>query len=548
MEKHCIDGVLLCGMLRNGLAELEAHEEEINMLNVFPVPDGDTGSNMRMTLEHGVKTAEPKNSVGEYMKEVSDGMLLGARGNSGVILSQFFKGIYLGLSDAFTADAETLLRAFEKGWRTAYKAVVHPVEGTMLTVMREGTERLAAVLTPDMTEAELLSGYISEMKKTLACTPDMLSVLKEEGVVDSGGVGFITVFEGMRKYLYGEITDPFFENEPSEKALTKIDEEIFNANSAFEEGYCTEFILQLMNGGAYLRDFEENAFIEELKLLGDSIVVVRNGSRVKVHIHTFQPEKVIASSRRFGEFIAFKTDNMQIQRNIREANKKTETSHKPLAVIAVATGSGIKKAFRELGCDVVIDGGDTLNVSVEEFLKAINMTDAERVVVLPNDPAAVAVAEQAAHICGRSNVSVLPSTDFAKCYFALAMDIGDSHDFEKRFEVMKNTIESVDSVSQARASRNYSDGEISCKEGEEIALLNGKVVACRDDRTECVLAALEKIDGIEDKEVCVVFRGVSASDEDEDELREALEERYPLLEVTFIGGGQRVRRWIIGVA
>ena len=198
MEKHGIDGVLLCGMLRNGLAELEAHEEEINMLNVFPVPDGDTGSNMRMTLEHGVKTAEPKNSVGEYMKEVSDGMLLGARGNSGVILSQFFKGIYLGLSDAFTADAETLLRAFEKGWRTAYKAVVHPVEGTMLTVMREGTERLAAVLTPDMTEAELLSGYISEMKKTLACTPDMLSVLKEEGVVDSGGVGFITVFEGMR--------------------------------------------------------------------------------------------------------------------------------------------------------------------------------------------------------------------------------------------------------------------------------------------------------------------------------------------------------------
>ena len=159
-----------------------------------------------------------------------------------------------------------------------------------------------------------------------------------------------------------------------------------------------------------------------------------------------------------------------------------------------------------------------------------------------------AVAEQAAHICGRSNVSVLPSTDFAKCYFARAMDIGDSHDFEKRFEVMKNTIESVDSVSQARASRNYSDGEISCKEGEEIALLNGKVVACRDDRTECVLAALEKIDGIEDKEVCVVFRGVSASDEDEDELREALEERYPLLEVTFIGGGQRVRRWIIGVA
>ena len=176
MEKHCIDGVLLCGMLRNGLAELEAHEEEINMLNVFPVPDGDTGSNMRMTLEHGVKTAEPKNSVGEYMKEVSDGMLLGARGNSGVILSQFFKGIYLGLSDAFTADAETLLRAFEKGWRTAYKAVVHPVEGTMLTVMREGTERLAAVLTPDMTEAELPAAcgdisyvVLNEKKELAAC-------------------------------------------------------------------------------------------------------------------------------------------------------------------------------------------------------------------------------------------------------------------------------------------------------------------------------------------------------------------------------------------
>ena len=548
MERYGIDGVLLCGMLRNGLAQIEAREEEINMLNVFPVPDGDTGSNMRMTLEHGVKTAEPKSSVGEYMKEVSDGMLLGARGNSGVILSQFFKGIYLGLAEVGTADAKTLICAFETGWRTAYKAVVNPVEGTMLTVMREGAEKLLKSVTSDMTVEKLISDYISEMKKTLEYTPEMLSVLKEEGVVDSGGVGVITIFEGMEKYLHGEIIDPFFEDTTAGKALTKTDEKIFNADSAFEEGYCTEFILQLMNGGAYTRDFEENAFIEELKLLGESIVVVRDGDRVKVHIHTFYPEKVIAASHRFGEFISFKMDNMQIQRNIREANKKAETSHKPLAVIAVATGSGIKKTFRELGCDIVIDGGDTLNVSVEEFLNAINMTDAERVVIFPNDPAAVAVAEQAVHLCGRTNVAVLPSKDMARCYFALAMDIGDSHDFEKRFEVMKETLKSADTVSQARASKNYSDGTVCCKEGEEIALLNGEVVACGGSQTECTLSAFEKIDGIDEKEVCVVFRGAFASDEDEDELREALEEKYPLLEVTFIGGGQRIRRWIIGVA
>lgn len=548
MEKHGIDGVLLCGMLRNGLAEIEAREEEINMLNVFPVPDGDTGSNMRMTLEHGVKTAEPRASVREYMKDVSDGMLLGARGNSGVILSQFFKGIYLGLSEVETADAKTLCLAFEKGWKTAYKAVVHPVEGTMLTVMREGAEKLASGMTDNMTTENLISDYISEMKKTLEYTPEILSVLKEEGVVDSGGVGLITIFEGMQKYLRGEIIDPFFETSQSEKTFPKVDEKIFNSGSAFEEGYCTEFIFQLMNHGAYSRDFDEKTFIEDLKLLGESIVVVRDGERVKVHIHTFCPEKVISASRRFGEFVSFKMDNMQIQRNIRDANKKVESVHKPLSVISVATGSGVKKAFRELGCDVVIDGGDTLNVSVEEFLDAINITDAERVVVLPNDPAAIAVAEQAVRLCGRSNVSVLPSTDFAKCYFALAMDIGDSHDFEKRFEVMKRTVSAVDTVSQARASRNYSEGGISCKEGEEIALLNGEVVACGGSGTECVLSAFEKIDGIEEKEACVIFRGASASDEDENELREAIEEKYPLLEVTFIGGGQRIRRWIIGVA
>lgn len=547
MQTKTINGVHFCGMLRNGLAELETREEEINMLNVFPVPDGDTGSNMRMTLEHGLKNSEPCEPLGTYLKGVTEGMLLGARGNSGVILSQFFKGFYSELSRSDSANVSGLQKALISAYRAAYKAVVHPVEGTALTVMREGIEHILSRIDGSTTVDSLLSMYVDEMKKTLACTPEMLSVLKEEGVVDSGGVGIITIFEGMLKYFYGDIRDPSFNTQEETYTLTKPDRAVFNEDSPFEEGYCTEFVLQLMNGASYEQNFDLNSFTEELKQFGESLVVARDEKLVKVHIHTFCPEKVIAMSRVYGEFISFKMDNMQIQRNIRDANKRGKIAHKPLAVVAVATGAGVKKLFRELGCDVVIDGGTTMNVSAKDFVDAFRMTDADRIAVFPNNSASVSVAEQAVRLSGLTNVEVLPSCDFAGGYFSLAMDIGDDPDTEKRLSSMKETLGNIASVTQARASKDYSDGCIRCKKGDEIALLGERVVACGGSQTDCIMKALESIRDMEDREVCVVIRGADASEEDEDNLREALEQKYPLLDVTFINGGQEIRRWVIGV-
>ena len=252
-------------------------------------------------------------------------------------------------------------------------------------------------------------------------------------------------------------------------------------------------------------------------------------------------------SRVYGEFISFKMDNMQIQRNIRDANKRGKIAHKPLAVVAVATGAGVKKLFRELGCDVVIDGGTTMNVSAKEFVDAFRMADADRIAVFPNNSASVSVAEQAVRLSGLTNVEVMPSCDFAGGYFSLAMDIGDDPDTKKRLSCMKETLGNIASVTQARASKDYSDGCVRCKKGDEIALLGDRVVACGGSQTDCIMKALESIRDMEDREVCVVIRGADASEEDEDDLREELEQKYPLLDVTFINGGQEIRRWVIGV-
>lgn len=550
MSTMKINGQQLEQMLKNGLNNLLLHREEVNKLNVFPVADGDTGTNMSLTLGHGLNSAPSKPEAGPYLKAVSDGMLLGARGNSGVILSQLFKGLYIELARCGWISPAQLRNALIRAYKTAYASVIHPVEGTILTVAREGIEHIRLQLTRQTTMEEFLSMYTAEMRKSLSFTPELLPVLKEAGVIDSGAYGYILIFEGMLDKLYGKE----YSAEQSEATVTgvsapdPIDLDLFNENSVFEEGYCMEFILQLMKGENYSRRFVLREYIDDLKLYGKSLVVVQDGRRIKVHIHTFKPAKIITLSQEFGEFLTFKLENMQLQHNEVLQGAVEPASHKEISVIAAVNGDGMEKTFRELGCDVVINCAETLNASTEDFIRALGKVSADKIVILPNNKNVVMAAEQAVRLSEAKNVEVLPTRSPAEGYFALAMDIQDSHDTDLRIKQMRNGMKSTVTLTESTATKDYDSAELSCKAGEEIVLCNGKPVAASTDWCDCIVNGLKAVPDIDDVESCVIFVGGGVPDEHQTILGERLCEAFPMLEATFVYGGQSVYRFMIGIS
>ena len=544
MSTKKINGSQLEQMLRNGLANLKTQESEINRLNVFPVSDGDTGTNMRLTLEHGIQYAYSTAAAGDYLKKLSEGMLLGARGNSGVILSQFFKGFYVELARCAQLGVGELRNGLIRGYRTAYSAVVKPTEGTILTVTHEGIEHIRGQLNRYTTVEQLFTMYSAEMKKTLAQTPEMLPVLKESGVVDSGALGFIAIAEGMLKCLFGEIIED--DGAAASVPQKQLNFDLFNENSAFEDGYCMEFILQLMNAPKYNRHFRISAYIEDLKLYGNSIVAVQDEKRVKVHIHTLIPAKIITLSQEYGEFLTFKLENMQVQHNEHDKELKTK-KHKQLAIVSVVNGEGMKTLFADLGCDVVIDGGATMNTSSQEFIDAFAQLDADAIVVLPNNPNVILAAEQAVKLYGAESITVLPSRSVAEGYFAIAMDMQASDNVDFRIKEMRDGLQNTVTLCETTASRDYTYHEISCKKGEEILLVNNKIACVNTDWKQAIVDGLGKVEDIDDRETCIIFRGEGIEQELEDELLEAIEENYPLLEAEFVDAGMSVYHWIIGL-
>ena len=542
-----INGIHLEKMMNNGLAYLQQHEEEVNRLNVFPVPDGDTGTNMALTLGNGIRYAKSDEHAGAYLRSLSDGMLLGARGNSGVILSQFYRGLADELVRTPIIGPGELRAGLIRGYRTAYEAVVHPVEGTILSVAREGIEHIRTQITRNSSIESILSMYIAEMRKTLSYTPEMLSVLKEAGVVDSGAYGFILITEGMLKCLYGEVIDPVEVSAPKTQQPL-VDLSLFNETSEFSDGYCTEFILQRLTNPRYRQEFDKQSFISELRFFGNSIAVVVNGMRVKVHIHTLYPAKVIAFAQQYGEFLTFKMENMQVQHNEHDLEIAKKKEHKALAVIAVVNGEGMKKLFEDFGCDIVIDGGTTMNTSSAEFLEAFDALDADEIVILPNNPNIILAAHQAVELSKRRHITVIESGSVAQGYFAMAMDVPDSDDAPFRVSQMKSGIENIATVSQTVASRDYSYHQISCRKGDEIALLDGEIVSVGSDYAKTILDAIAAIEDIDDKESCVIFRGTGVDEDRGEELCESLSTRYPLMDFECIDGGQEIYHWIIGLA
>ncbi|MCR5653288.1 MAG: DAK2 domain-containing protein [Ruminococcus sp.] len=546
MGTRKINGFHLKKMLENGLYLLQSHEDEINKLNVFPVPDGDTGTNMRLTLENGIRRSNDRSESGAFLKSLSAGMLLGARGNSGVILSQFFTGFFQELSHCNFIGPGELRNGLIRGYRIAYQSVINPVEGTILSVAREGIENIRTQIGRSTSIDTILSMYVAEMKKTLAYTPEMLAVLKEAGVVDSGAKGFICIFEGMLKYLYGEIVQPDTTASSQPDSKPELDFDLFNEYSDFDDGYCMEFILQLMVNPRYNQNFDIDKYIGALQNHGNSLVVVRDGKRVKVHIHTKKPSKIIEQSQRFGEFLTFKLENMQLQHNEHDIKARPK-EHKELSIVSVVNGKGLKDLFTELGSDLIIDGGSTMNTSSQEFVEAFKELDADNIVVLPNNSNIILAAEQAAELSGLDNITVIKTKSFAEGYYALAMDDKFNSTPEERIEQMKSGMEDVVTLSQTVASRDYSYHEISCKKGEDIALINNELVCVSSDWLKAIVDGLRHVPDIEMMETLTVMRGDGISEEKSAELERAVNEEFPHLTVETIDGGQQIYHFIIGI-
>lgn len=564
MRTKRIDGTLFEKLIHGGLNSLIRSERELNALNVFPVADGDTGTNMRLTLENGIRCAQSCKPLNDYLKALSSGMLLGARGNSGVILSQIFKGVYLELSRYSSATAVELRNAFIRGYRVAYESVIKPVEGTILTVAREGIEQ-ASQQQRRLNDIEtLLASYIANMEISLAATPTLLPVLAEAGVVDSGGMGYLALVRGMHEALTGTV--PVSYDKPASAfpvssapaaplpAAPAPDLSKFDENSDFNEGYCTEFILQLMKKPGYRQDFKDREFLSVLEEYGESIVMVQDGLRVKVHVHTKTPTKIMDHAQQFGEFLTFKLENMQLQHNKYVEQRKAEkeapnkTEHRLLAVIAVVNGEGMKRIFRDLGCTLILDGGPTMNTSSEEFLSAINSVDADAVVIIPNGPNMMLAAQQAVALSGADNIHLLPAKTPAEGYFALAMDVQDSTDIDMRINQMRLGISSTQTLLVAPAARDFSRRGIEAHEHDHIALCGDEIIHTSPELIDAVIGGLKRLEGFEDRETCIFFRGANVDASAEDEIRALLEDEYPLLELDFEWGGQDVYDWIIGVS
>lgn len=546
MSNQTMNGLLFSKMLRNGAANLEAHCQEVNDLNVFPVPDGDTGLNMLMTVRGGVNMAENEN-LGTFASACAHGMLMSARGNSGVILSQLFKGIAIELSDVAQADAAKLSAALLRGTAQAYKAVVNPVEGTILTVCREAGEYANSRLTEESSLEDLLRDYIVELHASLKRTPDLLPVLKQAGVVDSGAKGLIYIMEGMALALDGEILE--LVEQQAQPAQTAV-KSSFNADSVLEFGYCTEFILQLQNCKVDPETFNLQPMIDYLSEIGNSLVALKDGDIVKIHVHTMTPALVVGYCQQFGEFVTFKMENMSVQHNeLMETNPEAPAAkeHKNIALVAVASGEGLEAQFKEMGADRIVSGGQTMNPSTEDFIRAFDSLSADHIIVLPNNGNILLAAKQAAAAYEASDIRVLETKSIAQGYAALSMFYADEGVIEDVLAVMEQAAKHVASCAVTYAIRDSQYEDVTIHKDDTICILNGKIVSADADRLTAVRKMLDAVEDLEEREVATVICGKDAAENETEALISLLQEKNRYLEAGAFDGGQDVYSYILAL-
>ncbi|MBR4940907.1 MAG: DAK2 domain-containing protein [Clostridia bacterium] len=520
------------GLAEYGLRNLAAHRDAINSLNVFPVPDGDTGTNMILTLRSGVDAAlAEEESLALAAKRFADAVVFGARGNSGVILSQFFRGFCEALSESETADCALVSAALDRGVELAYKSVSNPVEGTMLTVLREASEKVRSELRKNRINhmEELTHTLLAEAKVSLARTPDLLPILRSANVVDSGGEGIVRIFEGMEKYLAGETVEEG-DAETSAPAAPRADYSRFNRSSKFEYGYCTELFIQFTDGK---KAFDRSQFDLELEALGDSIVTALQDDKLKIHIHSFNPEKVLALCHGYGEFLSLKIENMSVQHDSLPVKPEDSAFRDgPFSVVAVAHTPAMSERFSEFGADKVIFAERGCPPSASDFIAAFEKVPAPIILVFPNSKNAVPVARQAAELYKDSRVAVFATASDTQCYSALPLLDFSEEDFDTLTASVEESIENLVTVTVSKASRGVTLNGRRVTENDYAAMCGSKLLGVGGTPVEAACDAAANFE--EEYDVVRIFADSSVSEEAAEALVAAVTKNDPFIEAELI--------------
>ena len=546
MAYRQLDGALFRDLLDYGIRNLFNHCEEVNALNVFPVPDGDTGTNMVTTLRNGYGAVRVESTLlYDIARQFSGAVVYGARGNSGVIVSQFFKGIceYICSEEGREQlSCPQLTEALRRGVGFAYDSVSHPTEGTILTVVREATEYIEKSNLGEGSElSDLLRLFINRARISLENTPNLLPTLKQAGVVDSGGIGIIYVFEGMQKYINGESLE--LSNEAPTAEV--VDYGRFSRESKFEFGYCTEFLLQLTDAA---EPFDSDAFRAKLETLGDSIVYSLEGDKIKLHIHSRTPEVILAEAHRYGEFLSLKIENMSVQHTaLKSAEGKVVDSHKrpdgTYAVVAVSHSESLTRLFEDMGADVVISLGKNDTPCVQDFIDAYRAAGNEKILVFPNNINYVLTADQARELYGEGEVVVLKSRTVADCYSALAFSDFLCEDFDEVVGNATEVIENIYAVRITTAARDAVYGDVELEEGDVIAISGITLLGVGDDVCSVACDVISRVMDEDERDCITVFHSSDLSCDVMNSIKDFVSANYVYTEINFVSaddGGEEL--------
>lgn len=548
MEK--INGLVLAKMIDLGSKNLAKNAEKINSLNVFPVPDGDTGTNMNLSMSSGAKetAANVVENIGELGKSFSKGLLMGARGNSGVILSQLFRGMSQHIAGKSEIDAKEFAAAIQNGVSIAYKAIIKPVEGTILTVAREAAEAGVKAAENTTSIIEVMDAIYLEAQESLKRTPELLPILKEVGVVDSGGQGLVCVYQGFVAALKGEEIEGLDTVETNVVDMQFEDDHDMDFMSPEDivYGFCTEFTVRLDKDK---KEFNEDKFREDMSKFGDSLLVISDSEYVKIHVHTETPGEVFNYGQQYGELIKIKSDNMREQH--REVLRKQEAKQasapkevKEQAMISISMGAGLSKVLKSMGVDYIVEGGQTMNPSTEDIMKAIKEVNAKNIYIFPNNKNIQLAAKQAAELA-EENVFVIESKT-APQGLAAVMVFNSQLSPEENFANMQEVLSTVSTLEVTHAVRDTNIEGVEIKKDQFMGIKDGKIVVS-DLSLNTVLEVLLEKSLDEDKEIVTLYLGEDSTDEYTDFLEELLENKYPDVEVELIESGQPVYPYIIGV-
>lgn len=543
-------------MVQSASTRLNKQAEYVNSLNVFPVPDGDTGTNMGMTIENGAKEVADKSAstVGEVAGIFAKGLLMGARGNSGVITSQLFRGFSQSVKEKEELTGQDLALAFQSGVEVAYKAVMKPVEGTILTVSRGAAigARKKAEETDDA--VEVMKAALDSAKVALAKTPDMLPVLKEVGVVDSGGQGLVFIYEGFLAALTGEyIASEEFQATPATmtEMINAEHHKSVASHVATEDikyGYCTEIMVALKKGPTYVKEFDYDEFRNYLNELGDSLLVVNDDEIVKVHVHTEDPGLVMQEGLKYGSLVKVKVDNIrnqheaQVEKEERENSQPTE--EKEYAIIAVVAGEGLSDIFKAQGVDYIISGGQTMNPSTEDFIKAVEHVNARHIIILPNNKNIFMAAQSAAEVIEQSAAVIETRTIPQGLTSLLAFD--PSKSIEENHDRMTAALADVVSGSVTTAVRDTTIDGLEIHENDNLGMVDGKIVVSNPDMLTTLNETFSKMLDM-DSEIVTIYIGEDGSEDLANELAQDITEKFEDVEVEIHNGGQPVYPYLFSV-